>query len=261
MKTPGAPASEQILQVTQLTAGYGRHVILHELSLTIARGEWLGLLGPNGAGKTTLLSCIAGVHPPLRGGISVCGHPLKADANGAKRLLGFASPPESIPGLLTGLECLQVFAAAKGLTAIDEDVLSLAGDLQMSERLPQLVDHYSLGMRQKLAVLLALVGEPQLIVLDESFNGLDPASALVLKQHLRERTDARRCGLLLATHSLDLVARYADRAALLLDGALLREWRAEEIRRLEQGGGGLEAAVAQASRARPPAPGSVARSG
>jgi ABC-2 type transport system ATP-binding protein len=250
MDTPEATALQQVLHVTRLSAGYGRHIILHELDLTVARGEWLALLGPNGAGKTTLLSCIVGAQAPLRGEITVCGQLLTKDAKPAKQLLGFACPPESIPGLLTGLECLQIFAAAKGLACVDEDVLLLASGLEMSERLPQLVDHYSLGMRQKLAVLLALIGEPQLIVLDESFNGLDPASALVLKKHLRERVAARRCGLLLATHSLDLVERYADRALLLLEGTLVHEWRAQEIRQLRQSDGGLEEAVAQASRAR-----------
>jgi len=253
-----APGEEPVLRVTQLTAGYGRQVILHEVTVGVARGEWLGLLGPNGAGKTTLLSCIGGVHRPLSGEIRVCGRPLGTDANAAKRLLGFACPPESVPGLLTGLECLQIFAAAKGLVAIDEEVLSLAGALEMSKRLPLLVDHYSLGMRQKLAVLLALIGEPQLLVLDESFNGLDPASALVLKKHLRERVEARRCALLLATHSLDLVERYADRAVLLLEGALMREWGSGEMKRLRLSDGGLEEAVAEAARGGQATPGSVA---
>lgn len=245
MEIPLGEPQEPILRVTQLTAGYGRQIILSKVSLAIARGEWLALLGPNGAGKTTLLSCCAGVHPPLSGEITVCAQALRTQANAAKRLLGFACPPHSIPGLLTGLECLKIFAAAKGLEAIDDEVLALAGALEMSQRLGARVDHYSLGMRQKLAVLLALVGEPQLILLDESFNGLDPASALVLKRHLRERVDAHRCALLLATHSLDLVERYADRAVLLLEGALLREWGLRELQQLRHRPGALEEALAQ----------------
>jgi ABC-2 type transport system ATP-binding protein len=241
-------AQDPVLSVTELTAGYGRRVVLDRLSLAIPRGQWLGLLGPNGAGKTTLLSCIAGMIEPVRGEILICGRSLRQDARAAKQLLGFACSPESIPGVLTGLECLQIFAAAKDLSVIDEDVLSLAASLEMTQRLPHLVDHYSLGMRQKLAVLLALVGEPQLLVLDESFNGLDPASALVLKKHLRARVEARRCSVLLATHSLDLVERYADRATLLLEGTLLCEWQSAQISRLRMTEGGLEEAVAQASR-------------
>jgi ABC-2 type transport system ATP-binding protein len=95
--------------------------------------------------------------------------------------------------------------------------------------LDRFVGAYSLGTRQKLAVLLALLGEPQLLVLDEAFNGLDPASALALKHFLRDRVAAGKCSVLLATHALDIVERYADRAALLLHGRIAHEWRKDEL--------------------------------
>jgi ABC-2 type transport system ATP-binding protein len=95
-------------------------------------------------------------------------------------------------------------------------------------------------------VLLALVGDPLLIVLDEAFNGLDPASALLLKRHLRARLQRRGAALLLATHSLDIVEHYADRAAVLIDGKLKHEWPKDELRRLRDQHGDFEAAVAQA---------------
>lgn len=113
--------------------------------------------------------------------------------------------------------------------------------------LDRFVGSYSLGTKQKLAVLLALLGEPALVVLDEAFNGLDPASALVLKRHLRSRVSARRCGVLLATHALDVVERYSDRAALLLNGRIAREWNSEELAVLRAAPGeGLEVALAAA---------------
>ena len=97
------------------------------------------------------------------------------------------------------------------------------------------------------AVLLALVGDPKLIVLDEAFNGLDPASALVLKRHLRTRIERRGGALLLATHSLDIVEHYADRAAVLIDGKLKHEWPKDELQRLRENGNNFEAALAQAT--------------
>jgi ABC-type multidrug transport system ATPase subunit len=110
------------------------------------------------------------------------------------------------------------------------------------------VESCSLGTKQKLAVLLALLGEPQLILLDEAFNGLDPASSLVLKRHLRKRVSDGRCGVVLATHALDIVERYADRAALLLNGGLVHEWRRDEIAALAASSdGGFEAAIATIS--------------
>ena len=237
-----------VLQVRSLHAGYDKLVVLSGVDLDISRGEWLALLGPNASGKTTLLHCIAGMLIPSAGSISICGHPLRQDAMGAKGQLGFGCAPERLPGLLTGRQCLEVYAAAKSLAAIDADVLALAEAFALTVMLDRFIASYSLGTKQKLAVLLALLGEPALVVLDEAFNGLDPASALVLKRHLRERVSAGRCGVLLATHSLDVVERYSDRAVLLLEGRIARQWGREQLAALRaMAGEGLEAALAAAS--------------
>lgn len=237
-----------VLEVGSLHAGYDKLIVLSGVDLEISRGEWLALLGPNASGKTTLLHCIAGMLVPSAGSISICGCSLRQDAMGAKRQLGFGCAPERLPGLLTGRQCLEVYAAAKALSAVDADVLALAEAFAFTGMLDRFVGSYSLGTRQKLAVLLALLGEPALVVLDEAFNGLDPASALVLKRHLRERVSARRCGVLLATHALDVVERYSDRAVLLLDGRIARGWDREQLAALRaMPGEGLEAALAAAS--------------
>ena len=146
------------------------------------------------------------------------------------------------------MQCLETFAHAKGLRALDADVLELATELRFDRYLNQCVDTYSLGTRQKLCVLLALLGEPAVIVLDEAFNGLDPASALILKHHLQHRLAAGRGCVLLATHSLDIVDHYAVNAALLIDGRIVREWTDAEIVGLrEQGANAFEAALASAA--------------
>jgi ABC-2 type transport system ATP-binding protein len=239
-----------VLKIQGLHAGYGKRGVLAGVDLEIARGEWLALLGPNGSGKTTLLHCVAGMLVPSAGAIRIGGHPLRQEAMNAKRQLGFGCAPDRLPSLLTGRQCLEVYAAAKGLAAIDADVLALAGEFAFSDLLDGFVESYSLGTKQKLAVLLALLGEPALIVLDEAFNGLDPASALVLKKHLRARASAGRCAILLATHALDVVERYSDRAALLLDGRIARQWDVEALAALRaMPGEGLEAALAAACAA------------
>jgi ABC-2 type transport system ATP-binding protein len=222
---PIAPA----LRVEGLHAGYEKHRVLSDVNLTVARGEWVALLGPNASGKTTLLHCVAGLMEPTTGSIAVCGHSLRDDSTSAKNKLGFACAPERLPGLLTGRQCLEVYAAAKGLASIGADVLQLAERFRYMPMLDRFVESYSLGTRQKLAVLLALLGGPELVVLDEAFNGLDPASALALKHFLRELVSAGTCSVLLATHALDIVERYADRAALLLNGRIAHEWRKEEL--------------------------------
>jgi ABC-2 type transport system ATP-binding protein len=249
-RDPGTGLASPALRVRALHAGYGRLLVLCGVNLEVARGEWLALLGPNASGKTTLLHCIAGMLLPRAGEICICGEWLRHDALTAKRALGFGCAPERLPDLLTGRQCLEVYAAAKGLAAIDADVLELADAFAFTGMLDRFVGSYSLGTKQKLAVLLALLGEPKLVVLDEAFNGLDPASALVLKRHLRSRVSAGRCGVLLATHALDVVERYSDRALLLLEGRIAREWNKEELATLRAAAGeGLEVALAAASAA------------
>jgi len=237
-----------VLEIVGVQAKYGAREVLADVQLMIPRGEWFCLLGPNGVGKSTLLHCITGRIAPTAGEILICGESILQRPMQAKRKLGAACATEQLPGLLTGRQCLEVYAQAKELADIDADVLELADALRFMPYLDQFVDTYSLGTRQKLCVLLALLGNPDLIVLDEAFNGLDPASAMVLKQHLQLRLAQARCAVLLATHSLDIVERHADKAALLIDGHIANQWNEAQMAALrQQGADAFEAALAAAS--------------
>jgi ABC-2 type transport system ATP-binding protein len=236
------------LEIHALHAGYGAQMVLRGVDLQVPVGAWFCLLGPNGVGKSTLVHCLSGRVVAQRGSIRIWAHALHEQSLEARRKLGVAAAPEQLPGLLTGWQCLEVYAGAKGLSAIDPEVLELAATLRVVPYLDRYVDTYSLGTRQKLCVLLALLGEPGLIVLDEAFNGLDPRSAMQLKQHLRTRLAAQRCAILLATHSLDIVEHYADAAALLLDGRIAHGWSRTDLDELRRAGGNaLEQALAIAS--------------
>jgi ABC-2 type transport system ATP-binding protein len=234
------------LDVRALRAGHAGREVLERVDLAIAPGEWYVLLGPNGAGKSTLLDCVAGRLEPWSGAVAIAGAALDREPVAAKRALGFGCAPDQLPGLLTPRQCLEVHAAAKSRAGIADDVLGLADALAFTPYLDAWVDTLSLGTRQKLAVLLALVGEPALIVLDEALNGLDPRSALLLKRELRRRA-AAGAAILLATHSLDVVLHHADRAGLLAGGRIVREWtRAELDELVARGPDALDAALADA---------------
>lgn len=247
MSDVAASGAAAALRITRLDAGYGGHPVLRQVDLEVPLGQWCALLGPNASGKSTLLYCIAGLLRPLAGRIELAGLSLTDAPAQAKRVLGYACAPDRVPGLLTGRQCLQVYAAAKGLRSIDAEVLALAEALSFTAQLDRFVDTYSLGTRQKLAVLLALVGAPHLIVLDEAFNGLDPASAGILKRHLRRLLDERRAAVLLATHALDIAEHHADRVALMLGGRIVRVWSAEEIAARRSSGQSLEELLADAA--------------
>jgi ABC-2 type transport system ATP-binding protein len=238
--------SGTVLAIRGLRAGYGARTVLENISITLMAGDWFVLLGPNGCGKSTLLDCVVSRLKPSGGEICIAGHSLAKNAYEAKLQLGYGCAPDALPALLTSRQCLEVHAGAKGLAAISDDLWELAEGLRFTPYLEAFVDTLSLGTRQKLAVLLALVGDPLLIVLDEAFNGLDPASALVLKRHLRARIERRGGALLLATHSLDIVEHYADRAAVLIDGKLEHEWARDELQRLRANRTDFEAALTEA---------------
>lgn len=236
-----------VLGVSALCAGYGGEPVLAAVDLQIVPGEWFALLGPNGSGKSTLLRCIGGLHRPQAGQVLLGGIDVWREPRRARAQLGWAHPPEALPPLLSGWQCLQVYAEAFALPAIDARTLALAEALGLGRTLlARAVGGYSLGMRQKLAALLALIGTPRLIVLDEIFNGLDPASSLVLKRHLRERVASGESAVLLATHALDIVQGYATRAVLLLDGRLARGWDAAQLAALRAVPGAFEEELARA---------------
>lgn len=235
---------DAVLQIRGLRAGYAQREVLLGIDLDILRGEWVVLCGANGSGKSSLLDSCVGRLAPSAGEVNICSFSIRAAAVEAKRHLGYAIAPERLPVLISAHECLAVQAAAKGLATIDVQVLELADAMQLTHWLDDAVALMSYGTRQKLGALLALLGEPELIVLDETFNGLDPASSVLLKHHLRARVDAGRCGVLLATHALDIAERWADRTALLHEGRILEVWQREHLADLHARGG-LELAMAR----------------
>jgi ABC-2 type transport system ATP-binding protein len=228
--------TRDLLDLRNLTVSFGSHDAIRDVSLRMSQGEWVSLVGPNGSGKTTLLRCVSGQLRPSTGEVRISGYPLGERPERAKQSLGVSHAPEALPGLLTGRQCLEVYAAAHDLDGVDAGILDMAGSFRLRSALEDPVLTYSLGMKQKLSILLALSNDPRLLVLDESFNGLDPASAWQLKRELRQRVEAGRCSVLLATHALDLVLQYSTRAAMLIEGRLCSTWSDAQMQRLRARG-------------------------
>ncbi|HVX06034.1 MAG TPA: ABC transporter ATP-binding protein [Rhodanobacteraceae bacterium] len=236
-----------LLRTTALRVAYGDACVLDRIDLEIARGEFVALIGPNGAGKTTLLQAIAGTAVVCDGHVRIDGHDLAKTPREAKQAIGLAVEPPSLPALLTGRECLALFAGARGLAPIPPATLALGEILSLTPMLDRRIASYSLGMRQKLGITLGLIGEPPLLLLDEPFNGLDPRSALAFKTHLASLVARGDTSVLLATHSLDVAERHATRVVLLMDGRIRRSWDAGELATMrEHPGHSLERAMAEA---------------
>lgn len=235
-----------LLRLRAVSVDYGSTSVLRDLDLDLRRGEWAAVIGPNGSGKSTLLNCVVGRVPAASGTVTIDGLNLATQPAAAKCRLGYAVTPQSLPGDLTGRQCLEVFCLTRQMSDVDEPTSTLAGELDLVEHLDQPLSTYSLGTRQKLAVVLAALGSPPLLVLDEVFNGLDPASALTLKAHLQARVNQGACSVLLATHDLSTVDSYCTGAHLLLDGSLHTSWNRAELAHARQERGRLEVEMAAA---------------
>lgn len=237
-----------VLTASGLTKSFGAHQVLHGVDLTIAPGRVLGLIGPNGSGKTTLIRLLTGLLAPDSGRVEIAGVDLGRDPEAARRALGHAPDPTLLPPNLTGAQALQVVAATRGLAEVPTESQALATRLGLSRWLDRPVGHYSLGTRQKLAVVQALLGLPPLLVLDEVLNGLDPIAAFELKRHLGELA-GRGHAILLATHGLEAAVDLLHAAVVLIEGRIQRRFDAEELDQCRAAGAGaFESAVVAAIR-------------
>jgi ABC-type multidrug transport system ATPase subunit len=202
------------LHIDKLTKRYGTTCALNDVELSVERGQVLALLGPNGAGKSTLFGCLLGFTRPTAGKILVEGRPVTdADRNG----FGYAAERIALYPQSTAIENAAYFAGLKGLPFSEAERqlkrLGLAGARDRKVR------QLSKGMLQRLGLAIALCGRPEVLVLDEPFNGLDPALLGTLQTILSEE-QARGATLLISTHTMSAVEPLATHVAILLQGNL-----------------------------------------
>ncbi|HEY1876155.1 MAG TPA: ABC transporter ATP-binding protein [Rhizomicrobium sp.] len=218
------------LEIRGLQKRFDRAVV-DKLDLAVSPGEFYMLLGPNGAGKTTTLRMVSGLLSPDQGTISVFGIDALADPVGAKRLIGWLSDEPMIYDKLTPTEYLEFVA---GLWSVEADIAErrardLIGWLGLEKHAHERCEHFSRGMKQKVALAGALVHEPKLIILDEPLTGLDAGSARLVKDVLLERVRAG-CAIIMTTHILEIAERMGDRIGVISDGQLIAEGTLRELR-------------------------------
>lgn len=214
--------SKYIIETKNLTKQYGAQKSVADLSIHVRKGRIYGLLGRNGAGKTTTMKMLLGLTPPTSGEVRIWGMPLLGNE---KRLLPRIGSMIESPGFypnLTGTENLRIFAALRGVpnrTAI-KDALDLVG-LPYKDK--KLFSQYSLGMKQRLAIALAVMHDPELLILDEPINGLDPIGIAEVRSFIRKLCDERGKTILISSHILSEIALLADDIGIIDHGALLEE--------------------------------------
>ncbi len=226
---------DQAIAVTGLTKSYSGSVrAVSDLNLTVGRGQVYGFVGRNGAGKTTTMRMLVGLIRPTAGGGTVLGRPL-GDAGALARVGSLIESPSFYPHL-SGRDNLRLMARYLGQP--DADVDSALVQVGLGERVNDRFRTYSLGMKQRLGVAGALLGEPELLILDEPTNGLDPAGIVAMRELIGSlrRTDRT---VLLSSHQLNEVEGVCDRVAIIHDGRLIAEGTVAEIRSAGTSGGSL----------------------
>ncbi len=236
-----------VIQVEHLRKAYGSKVAVEDVSLTVARGEIVGILGPNGAGKTTTVECLAGLRVPDAGRVRVLGMDPQADKARVKEVLGMQLQESELPAKLKVREALDLYAS---FYADPADPAALLADLGLAERAEARFEQLSGGQKQRLSVALALIGNPQVAVLDELTTGLDP-QARRDTWGLVERVRDRGVTVLLVTHFMEEAERLCDRVVLIDAGRVIATGTPAEV--AEQASGGQRLRF----RASAPVPASV----
>ncbi|ADC91649.1 ABC transporter ATP-binding protein [Mageeibacillus indolicus] len=211
-----------MLNIQAVTKSYdGKSKAVNQLSLKVAPGEICGLLGPNGAGKTTTLKMVTGILEPTEGMITINNHDIQADPVAAKMSFAFVPDDPNVFVRFKGIEYLKFIGDIYRVpveTRIKR-VEELAEKFEMSDALGDKIQSYSHGMRQKIVLIGALLHNPPLWILDEPMTGLDPKSAFILKNMMREHANQGNA-VLFSTHVLEVAEKVCDTIAIIDKGEL-----------------------------------------
>ncbi len=228
---------ETLIETRSLVKRYGDKVAVNNIGFDVYAGEVFGFLGPNGAGKTTTLKMIVGLLQPTSGSVKVAGYDVQTQSMLAKASSGYVPDTPNLYAKLSGRELLRfvgdLYNMDRRQTVHRIDELLRTFDLMTAA--DDTVDSYSHGMQQKASLAAALMHDPKVLVLDEPTVGLDPKSARLIKDILRQMAD-RGAAVMLSTHILEIAERMCDRIGIINKGQLVAVGTMDELRTLDKTG-------------------------
>ena len=227
------PTGEVLVEVADLFKHYGPIKAVDGISMTVRRGDILGFMGPNGAGKTTAMRILTGFLSPDSGSVRVCGHDMASDSLAARQRIGYL--PENAPayGEMTVTGFLEFVAEARGVAEIDSAVSRVIGLAELRKVKHQTIETLSKGFKRRVGLAQALIHDPEVLILDEPTDGLDPNQKAVV-QDLISSLSKDKC-IILSTHILDEVERVCNRAMIISQGKLLVDSTPKELIRQAPG--------------------------
>ncbi len=219
-----------MLKIEHLTKIYGDKKAVDDLSLHILPGEIYGFIGHNGAGKTTTLKSCCGILKFDGGEITIDGVSLKTDPIACKKKIAYIPDNPDLYEFMTGIRFLNFIADVFGVDADKrrKRIGELTDAFGLSADLAQPISSYSHGMKQKIAIVSALLHKPKLIIMDEPFVGLDPTASHLLKNYMREMCN-NGCAIFFSTHVLETAEKLCDKVAIIKQGKLIRSGTMEQV--------------------------------
>jgi ABC-2 type transport system ATP-binding protein len=230
-------ASIPLIETRNLVKQYGDKPAVNDVSFQVYGGEVFGFLGPNGAGKTTTIKMIVGLLQPTSGIVKVAGYDVQTQPLASKAASGYVPDTPNLYAKLTGRELLYFVADLYNLDRkqVAHRIDELLRMFDLTEAADDTLDSYSHGMQQKASLAAALIHDPRVLVLDEPTVGLDPKSARLIKDILRQIAD-RGAAVMLSTHILEIAERMCDRIGIINKGQLVAVGTLEELRALGKSG-------------------------
>ena len=220
-----------MLRIEHLTKKYGEKKAVDDLSLHIEKGEIYGFIGHNGAGKTTTIKSVVGILDFDEGEIFIDGKSVKKDSLECKRVIAYIPDNPDLYEFMTGLQYLNFISDIFGVEEKDrkERIEKYSTAFEIKEDPASPISSYSHGMKQKLAIISALVHDPKLIIMDEPFVGLDPIASHLLKDIMREKCNEGGA-IFFSTHVLEVAEKLCDKIAIIKGGKLIKSGTMEEVK-------------------------------
>jgi ABC-2 type transport system ATP-binding protein len=228
---------DPIISATNVVKQYGLVTALSGLNLTVMPGEIYGLLGPNGAGKSTMIKIINGLVEPTSGIVKVLGHNPSSDPVEVKSSIGYVSENSTLYESLSPRDFFEFVASVRKLDPklANERVARLATAFGLNEYYDSPIATLSMGTKQKVSIIAALMHEPPLLLLDEPLNGLDARSSRILKDLISFQVESKRGAVLFSTHIMEIAEHICTRIGIIYQGKIVAEGSLDELRRAASG--------------------------
>jgi ABC-2 type transport system ATP-binding protein len=217
-----------VIQTFDLTKRFKKLTAVDEVNFTVQKGEIFGFLGPNGAGKTTTIAMLLGLVRPTTGSAEVLGHDIRKDLSQALRRVGSIVETPAFYPYMSGIDNLRIFARIDG-GETEVQIPALLEQVGLERRSQDKVGTYSMGMRQRLGLASALLGDPELLILDEPTNGLDPAGMQEMRNFIRRLAKEDDKTVFLSSHMLHEVEQVCDRVLILNKGQVIAQGEVSEL--------------------------------